>query len=474
MRFLFINPPMDYNAVGKIFTFESYFPPLGIIYLAKVIEDLGHNAEVFDFFAEQFTEEKLKKALSTTDVVCITISSQVSGSVVKIVDFIKKIYPNMPVIIGGPHCTVQGELALKEIKADISVTGEGEVTIVDLVDALNGKKELSKIHGVFYREKEKIKTGLPSIEIEDLDSISFPSRHLLLKYKYGYRTGIPQLTKGDLTSIITSRGCPFHCTFCISNIISKKYRLRSAENVVAEFHEIQNLGYRSVFVIDDNFLANKKRAIQIMDLMIKENVDLELWIVGSRVDDVEKDLFKKMKKAGVFSLEFGIESGNQDVIDFYNKNITLEKIKKVVKLSNKSGFFTVGNFILGAPIETEKHLRNTIKFAKKLPLDFAYFTPLTYLKGSQIWQKAVDEGKIKPEESFVRADSDRGLGNFTKKDLDDWCIYATRAFYFNPRYLLNQFMKSALYRKNFRLFKSGIDMLFSKEENVINYKIRRK
>ena len=256
MRFLFINPPMDYSAVDKIFTFESYFPPLGIIYLARVVEDLGHKAEVFDFFAEQFTEEKLKKALPSTDVVCITITSQVSGSVVKIVEFIKKINPNMPVIIGGPHCTVQGELALKEIKADISVTGEGEEAIVDIVDVLNGKKNLADVHGVFYRENNKIKTGLPPKEIEDLDSIAFPSRHLLLKYKYGYRTGIPQLTKGNLTSIITSRGCPFKCTFCISNVISKKYRLRSAENVVAEFHEIEQLGYNSVFVIDDNFLFN--------------------------------------------------------------------------------------------------------------------------------------------------------------------------------------------------------------------------
>ena len=468
MKFLLINPPMDYDIIKREFSFEAYLPPLGLLYIARPLEKQGHKIELIDFVAEEFIEKKLMKALVKIDVVCITVTSQIVTSASKITDLIKKFNPKIEVIIGGPHCTIQKKEALNEIKADISVIGDGEEVILEIVDALNDKKKLSKVHGIFYREKDVIKKGLPAMEIEDLDSIDFPSWHHIKKYNYGKEalTGVTALARGKITSIMTTRGCPFNCRFCVSKSIFKNCRLRSADNVVKELEEISK-DFDTVFAVDDNFLMDKKRAHEIMDALIKKKLDLDIWIAGIRVTDAEKELFKKMKKAGVKSIEFGIESGNQEVLDYYNKKITLEKVKKAVKLSKKTGFLTIGNIIFGAPIETDKHIEDSLKFVKKLNLDFAFFYGFNYLKGSEIWEDAFKVGKIKENEMFKPCDSKSGLGNYTPKELRNKIHHAFKSYYFNPKYLLSQFFRSMFVYRNFRFLTAGLKLIFEQRENTI-------
>ena len=468
MRLLLISPLIDYNVIQKEYSFEAYLPPLGLLYLASSLEKQGHKVILFDFIAEKYTEEKLKNALVSIDIVGITIISQLVTSTAKLIDEIKKINPNISVIVGGPHCSIQGRQTLHEMKADVVVIGDGEEAIIDIVDALSGKKKLSKINGIFYRENGKIKHGLPAKEVEDLDTLEFPAHHLIEKYNYGKKTvaGVSFLTRGKITSISTSRGCPFRCRFCISKSIAKKCRLRSAENVVKELEEISK-NYDSVYAVDDNFLMDKKRAYKIMDMLIEKKLDLDIWIMGARVSDADKSLFKKMKKAGVKSLEFGIESGNQEVLDYYNKKITLEQIEKTVELSKKSGFLTVGNFILGSPIETEKHIDDTINFAKKINPDFAFFFTYNYLKGSEIWDDAFREGKIKENDMFVLIDSRRGLGNFTPEELRKQLNKAYRSYYLTPKYILSQLIRQIFVYENLRIFQAGLRLFLKQKGEMI-------
>jgi anaerobic magnesium-protoporphyrin IX monomethyl ester cyclase len=468
MNLLFISPPMDYNVIKKEYSFEAYMPPLGLLYLAAPLEKKGHKIKVIDFIAEQYSDQKLKDEVSKVDLIGITITSQVASSAKKIIDLIKNFYPKKIVIIGGPHCTIQREQVLKEMNADISVIGDGEKAIVDIVEALNKDNNLSIIHGIFYRENEKIKSGLPPIEIEDLDTLDFPDRNLIKHYSYGKETitGITYFARGKVTTIMTSRGCPFNCKFCVSKAIFKKCRLRSAENVVMELEEISK-DYESVFVVDDNFLMDKKKAHKIMDLLIQKNLDLDIWISGVRITDADKELFKKMKKAGVKSLEFGIESGNQEILDYYNKKITLKQVEKSVKLSKKIGFFTVGNFILGAPIETEKHINDTISFAKKLNLDFAFFYGFNFLKGSEIWEDAYKQGKINENEMFVPCDSRRNLCNFTPDELRESLSRAFLSYYISPKYLISQFIRSIFLYRHLRVFKAGLILLLNQKEGSL-------
>ena len=162
-------------------------------------------------------------------------------------------------------------------------------------------------------------------------------------------------------------------------------------------------------------------------------------------------------EAGVKQLYFGIESGNQDVLDFYNKNTTTNQIKKAVKLASRMGFLTTGNFILGAPIETKQHIKNTVKFACSLPLDVVLFNPLGYVHGSDLWKEAVDNGKISIDEEYqIIADSKRGRGNFTSHELDDFCNEAFKRFYGRPSYIIKLFIRSII-RRDLRFVRLGFD-----------------
>ena len=431
-----------------------------MLYLAKAIEENGDKVSILDFSAEEYKEEKLKYALKKADVVGITILSFTVGKVTELVKVIKKIKPKIKIIIGGPHCSLYPGKALKETNADISVQGEGERIIKDLKKALQGKISFSEIPGVWYKENGKIKQGKPFELIKTLDAVSFPARHLLKRYVYG-KEYYPKIKAGEFTTIVASRGCPFNCKFCSRNVIGMKtYRPRSTKNIIDELKEIQRQGYKVVAFEDDSCLANKKQAIELFEGIIKEKIDLKFIATAIRVDTADEKLFRLMKKAGVTHLQFGLESGNQDVLEYYNKKIDLEKIRYAVNLSSKMGFFTIGTFMLGAPFEMGKHFEKTVKFAKSLPLDSVSFLPLKYITGSELWYDAVSQGKISEDEYLVYADSKRGLGNFTHEKLIEISNSAHRQYYMRIGFVLRLLIKS-LKNDNLGFVQSYLSLFFS-------------
>ncbi|UCD12999.1 MAG: radical SAM protein [Thermoplasmatales archaeon] len=454
---LYIAPGYEFwSETKKNRTKSSYHPPLGLLYIGATLEDQGHKVEIIDFHAEKHPVDSLRKSLPSADAVGISVYSQAYKESAQVARKIKEIDPSLPIIVGGPHCSLHPKKSLTEVPAaDISVEGEAEYVINDIFQALKGRKQLSTIPGVYYRENDNIKSGKPQLLVYDLDSLPFPARHLVDKYDYG-KIKNSYFFKPKFTSMITSRGCPFRCRFCTRNTHSfKTYRKRSIENVVAEIQEIDG-NYRSVIIVDDNFLADKKRVHKIMDRLIEMGTDMEVYIEGARVDTAERSLFEKMKRAGVKHLYFGIESGNQDVLDFYDKKTNLEQIRKAVHLSREMGFFTGASFIFGAPIETKHHIEQTIKFACSLPLDTAVFNLFTYKYGSDIWDEAVKNGNIKETEEYaIMADSNKGLGNFTKEELAAFYRKALVRFYLRPSYIKRQAFRS-LQRKDFNGIKIGL------------------
>jgi anaerobic magnesium-protoporphyrin IX monomethyl ester cyclase len=464
MRFLFIFPPGRGFKIAdkKVFPPYPYSPPLGILYLSTMLERSGHTIEVFDYTAENVDEEKLKSKIDSVDAVGITVCTSSLDESIKLAHLIKKHRPEIPLLIGGPHCNLVPEKSLIDFNADICVTGDGELIICKIADALQGKEDLSIIPGVYYKEGGKVKQGGPAQIIKDLDSLPFPDRHLVDKYDYGYFIGV-KLAPGRTTSIITTRGCPYRCRFCEYNAVRSKYDERSVDNVIKEIEEIVAQGFHSLIIVDNNFLANKKRAEKIMDGIIEKKLKINIWIMGARVDSAERRLYGKLRDAGVSFISFGIESGNQDVLDLYNKRTTIQQIRDAVSISKEMGFFTSGSFVIGSEIETKSHIENTLKFAKSLPLDVAHFLVLGYLYGSPLWQKAVEEGKIRPDEFTVNADSKRNLSMFTQEELENYCIKAHRSFYFDPRYIIKQLFY-AFRNRDFRFIKAGIKM-FTTHEN---------
>jgi len=460
MKFLLLRPGSDRKTF--FFTPFSYFPPLGLLYLGAALEKQGHKVEVIDFFMEINVEERIKNSLISSDAVGISLYTNNCKSISEITKIIRDIDPNIPIIIGGPSNIYLQEKSLSYIPdANISVIGEGEQVIIDIAQFLEGKKNLSEISGIYYRENNIIKKGKDVEIIKNLDSLDYPARHLTDKYEYG-KINNEYLFKPRFTAMETSRGCPHNCRFCArpnNSIPGYGFRQRSAQNVANELMEI-NKRYGSVSIVDDNFLANKKRAMDILQKLIDYGTDIDLMILSTRVDSADKELYKKMKEANVKFIGFGLESGNQDVLDYYNKNFTLDQARRAVRLSRKMGFISIGSFIVGAPIETKEHLENTIKFAYSLPLDIALFNCFTYIKGSQLWIEAVKDNKIKEDEHFVVTDSGRNLGNFTEDTLSKKLRKVEKNFYLRPGYIFNQLFLS-IYRRNLFLLKHGFHLITS-------------
>jgi radical SAM superfamily enzyme YgiQ (UPF0313 family) len=440
---------------------DPFAPPLGILYLSSCLEGVGHKADVIDYWSEQFNKEKLANDVKKADAVGVSITGFNLKESLDICHLIKETDQDIPLIIGGPHITLYPEKSLKECKADIAVVGEAEPTIIKIADSIQGKSKLQDIEGTYFFENKQIKHGKKPTIVPDLDSLPFPARHLVKEYDYGYLFG-SKVGKGKATSILTSRGCPMNCRFCQRNFFGMNiFRQRSAENVIDELKKIRDDGYRTVLFVDDNYLADKKRAEKIMDGVIKEKMDIEMW-AEARVNSADEKLFRKMKKAGFKAIAFGIDGGNQEVLDFYNKKTSIAQIRKAVDMSRRMGFYTYGTFILGAPIETEKHFEDSINLAKSLPLDLVAFFILEYGAGSPLWEEAIKEGKITRDEYLVFADSARGLGNFPREAIDAYAQRAHKEFYVRGSYLVDQIIQG-FKRKDFRLVKALIKLAFQKD-----------
>lgn len=457
MKFVFIYPPGDSKSLDTDKTSSLFAPPLGILYIASILKNQGHVVEVIDGRAERLNRRHIKDIIKFTDVVGITIPTFSFNNANSIVKTIREINEDVFIIGGGPHCSLFPEKILDAINLDGVVKGEAECTMQQFPEALR-KGELGLVPGLFYKKGKLIKKAKPSKVIDDLDKIPFPLHNLVKKYDYGHHSGFKPFN-GKFTSMITSRGCPYRCSFCSRDLfIKRRYRQRSAENVLQEIEYAVNQGFNGIIFVDDNFLLDRKRTIKIMDGIIDRDLDLKIIVEGARVDSADEILYSKMWDAGVRLISYGIESGNREVLDFYNKNISLDQVRKAVKLGTDTGFFTTGSFIIGAPFETKKHIKNTIDFACSLPLDFAEFYVLEYRVGSDLWKDAVDKGILKNNDYFVKGCRENNLGLISLKELKNLQKKARLKFYLRPSYLFREGVKT-INRGNVKILKAGFSLI---------------
>ena len=438
MDVLLINP-YDENAVKNGLGFIT--PPLNLMYLAGALENSSLSVKIIDDDLEKLGHDQVAKIASKLDpkLVGITATTSTIKNALEYSDIVKKVLPDSGIVIGGPHSTFMPIETLKCSESlDAVVIGEGEETMVELAEKYcdSNTAKLESIKGIAFQDLNNgnIKLNPPRPLIKDLDSIPFPARHLVPFESYG-------TTKNKSSDMITSRGCVFSCGYCSSSLImGKKFRSRSAENVVYEIEQlVENYKIKDIAFMDDTFMLNKPRANLIADEIKNRGLDIG-FVASSRVDMVDKNLIEKLKSAGLSTLYYGVESGSQRVLDLMKKGITLKQAEEAVKAAKEVGVEILTSFILGFPGETSKEIDKTIDFSIKLNADYSQFSILTPFPGTPIYHELKEKDLIDTEKwdqytvlkSVIKYEK---LG-LSKKMVERKLAKAYFKFYTRPKYLL--------------------------------------
>ena len=381
------NIKMKINLILLPFEETVKNPPISLAYIGAILKREGHEVKLIDLNFEKEIPNSDINIVATTTLDYYNCPLLNLGSIKKNLMKIREL--KKPIILIGPHGTSTPNYF--ENYADYIVIGEPEITVKELVSSLSKRRSVRKVKGLHYKEGRKFITTPPRPLISDLDSLPFPDRSLIKNEKY-YN---PICKNNPFTAILTSRGCPYQCTFCYKGVYGSKWRKRSAENVVKELIEIrEKYGIKEVWFRDDLFLLDKERVIKICEGIIKNKLDIS-WSCASRVDNLDFSTLKKMKEAGCYVLSFGIESGSEEILRRIKKGITLEKVKEVVRWCKKLDIRTRGYFIIGFPGETAETINKTLKFAKELDLDYFMLSIMTPYPNTEIYNEAMRE-KIIP------------------------------------------------------------------------------
>lgn len=381
MRVALVSPKWNRKA--------NDYPALGLGYLAAILERDGHQVRIFDFalYPNAPLEEDVQQVCTfDPQMIGITAMSSVYHSAVQTATLLKACL-GRPIVIGGPHATVYPERVLAESPViDCVVRGEGEETIRQLARALDGTGgNLGAIDGLTYRNRSEIVSNPDRPLIRDLDSLPFPARHLFDLKRYGLRTpgGQPMVT------MLSSRGCPYNCSYCFKGIVGRTYRQRSPGNIIAELRQvIDQYDIRNFYFIDDLFTIDLRRLNALTEQLVAARLDIR-WQCLGRVDRVDAEVLRKMYAAGCRRIHYGIESGNQRILDGVGKGIKLEQVRQAVRWTQEAGIEVKGYFMLGLPGDTEETLQQTIELATELDLDETMFSLTTPFPGTRLWDELV-------------------------------------------------------------------------------------
>jgi len=384
-------------------------PPLGLALIAAVLEREGYQVTVLEANALKLPPEDVVPLVSDADVVGVTTMTPTINTATAIARYLKKAYPDLPIILGGAHATLLPEETLVTApEIDILVRGEGEETIIEVLRALEHKQPLSKISGISYRKDGGVASNPAKSENVDLDSLPFLAYHLLPWRSY--KPHPPHGRALPFAAIVTSRGCPYKCSYCSKPVFGSEFRAQTPERVVEEVAYYKSrFGIKEFAFYDDVFTLDKKRAYAIADEMIKRGLKIH-WTCETRVNLVDKELLRHIKQAGCYSVAYGIESGSPEILSTLGKDISLEQAEEAVRLSREIGLQTIGYFMIGSPGESPETIRQTIQFAKKLKLDFAQFSVTTPFPGTKLYELYLDGRKgdnIPGKTSFMVEQVDR-------------------------------------------------------------------
>ena len=356
--------------------------PIGLCYLASMTRKYNYPTSIIDAEALHLNIDTIIERLKDIKPKYIGITSSTVGieNSQKLALKIKQCFSNITIILGGNHLTALPTQTLESCPSfDIGVIGEGEETIIEILDCLENGNNLNNISGIAFRKNGKVIITKPRSFIKDLDILPFPAWDLLPDISKYYRMPSQSTRRTPGISSVTSRGCPFKCIFCDRKVFGNSVRSHSAEYVLKMIKTLKNkMHIKEIHFEDDIFTLYPKRLKEICDALIQQKIKIS-WSCFSRVDSpFDIDLLKLMKKAGCWQIKYGVESGAQSVLDISQKGVTKNQVITAVKLAKKAKLKVKGFFIIGLPGETKKTLEETLNFMKNVPFDdisLPYFTP---------------------------------------------------------------------------------------------------
>jgi anaerobic magnesium-protoporphyrin IX monomethyl ester cyclase len=449
MKVLFIHPKREDDLFEDI-----KLPPLGLAYLAAVLRQAGHDVAILDANVEKDALRPVRDRLVSfePDVVGISVVSQLFRTSLKIAAMAKATLPGARVVMGGSHPTVFPEAVAAERDVDYVVRGEGEDTVVELVAALERGDGVAGIRGIVHKSGGGVVVEPPRPLIQDLDRLPFPAYDLLPVGHYAP----PQATRLPFMGMITSRGCAYRCAFCDARVVmGGRYRAHSPERTLAEVeYLVRTFGVREIMFKDSEFVQDRARAARLSGLLAAARLPVS-WICNGRVGRTDLELMRTMKAGGCALVMFGVESGSQSVLDRLKKGFTLAEVHRTFRDAREAGLKTSANFLIGNPGESAGDVRASIRLAKEIRTDFAYFDYLFPYPGTELYRTAMTEGWIPPDFDPSAVPVFRSPMNATlmrAEELPRLLRKAYRSFYFRPRFILGRVLTldPLIWRNNVR------------------------
>jgi len=438
MHLFLLLPPLPNKTVHPA-------APVGLAYLAAILKANGTRVSALssDAVGKDVHQTVDQIVNARPDALGISIATPAYNNTIRIVQGVRKALASVLIVAGGPHATLFPDDLLQN-GFDVVVRGEGERTLIDLIEYMTGKHDLADIDGISYQKNDRPIHNPNRKLIKKLDEIPFPAWEFFPIKSYES----PFKKSKFSVPVVTSRGCPGKCTYCYKEIFGTRFRVRSPENILREIVYLRDkFGVDEFSIIDDSFTSIPKRAIEFCRLMISNHINLP-WSLpaGVRVDTVSEELMWSLKEAGCYRAGFGIETGNPGIMKSIKKGITIEQVENAVALAKKVGIECTGYFMIGNIEETLGTINDTIKLALKLDPDYAQFTRATPYPGSEMYRTLMAEDRIisKNWDDYDSFLTDRNIfrhKNLSSAEIQKKLKAAYRRFYFRPRFIFRELRK---------------------------------
>ncbi len=473
MNLLLINP---FITVSELTV--DLAEPLGLVYLATYAkEKFGDDIEISildlyemgadkprrldnGYFLLGIDDEALIRQrieAFAPDLIGVTCNfTAYAPDAIRAAEIAHSIAPDVPLVMGGAHATMAPEALLEENPfIDFIVREEGEVTLEELLLAIRGEREVASVDGLVFRSEEGQIVRTPDRKfIKDLNDIPIPDRSYIRMDRY---STFPRLStwytrKKPIASIITSRGCPYDCVFCSTKVMwRRRWRGSSVERIIEEIEYLEReYNVKEVTIFDDQFFTRRERVREFCRYFIQREKKIAFsYDAGTSPWLVDEDMLVLLKQAGFYSIRFPIETGNEETLAYVNKPVKLDKSLDLIRVANKLGFWTSGNFILGFPYEEREQMDDTIRYAYNSGLDFASFIAARPHKGSEMYETFKKEGLLDKgiAHTSLYDVSDYDTTKLTAKEITEiiqraargWYVHKVK-FFLNPRNFVNAFL----------------------------------